>query len=109
MISENTAVTSELDINDEGTKRWLTPNFWFHRVGGPAVIHPDGSEEWQQHGKLHRLDGPAIVNTDGSREWWVNGERHRTDGPAIIMADDSHYWFLDGVQITAKQWIVENN
>lgn len=45
-----------------------------HRVGGPAVVLPDGREEYWFEGKRHREGGPAIVYPEGYVEYWVNGE-----------------------------------
>ena len=47
-----------------------------HRVGGPAVVHADGSKEWRQNGKTHRADGPAFEGANGNREFWLNGVEH---------------------------------
>lgn len=33
-----------------------------HRVDGPAVVRPDGSNFWFIHGILHRENGPAITH-----------------------------------------------
>lgn len=46
-----------------------------HRVGGPAVIYPNGTRRWYNYGKLHCEDGPAVILADGSEEWWLNGKR----------------------------------
>ena len=39
----------------------------------PAVIYPDGKQEWHQYDKRHRDDGPAITYSDGTTEWWIYG------------------------------------
>ena len=36
------------------------------------IIHPDGTQEWWQNGKLHREDGPAIIYPNGG-PWYQNG------------------------------------
>lgn len=49
-----------------------------HRIGGPAVINRDGTEEYYERGVRHRANGPAVVYTDGRPpEYWVNGRRTR--------------------------------
>ena len=93
----------------------------YHRLDGPAVIYPDGTEEWCQNGDLHRdndlpartypsgggkewykngyrhrEDGPAIIYADGQKEWYLNGKLHRLDGPAIIHPDGGEAWYLNG-------------
>jgi hypothetical protein len=55
-----------------------------HRLDGPAIIYPSGTEEWYKNNYLHRLDGPAIKRPDGTEEWRINGTRHREDGPTSI-------------------------
>lgn len=47
----------------------------YHRLGGPAIIYPDG-EEWYCKGALHRLDGPAVIYPDGETRLWVNGQEY---------------------------------
>ena len=53
---------------------WRDRNDQLHREDGPAVIYPDGSEDWYWHGKLHREDGPAVTRPDGRRELWFEGK-----------------------------------
>lgn len=36
-------------------------------------IWQDGREEWFYGGQRHRENGPAIVRPDGSNEWWIGG------------------------------------
>lgn len=61
---------------NDGWKMWFDESSYtgaLHRENGPAVIKPDGSFYYYNHGKLHREDGPAIVRADGSEEWYING------------------------------------
>lgn len=112
-------------ISPAGTKWWLKNNLP-HRVGGPAIVHPDGREEWWQNGmlhrtdggpayvhpngtrewyengKLHRLDGPARELFNGVRQWWVNGKRHRADGPAVERPRGPNTWWLNGKHVSEK-------
>ena len=47
-----------------------------HREGDkPAVIWSEGTLEWYKNGILHRTNRPAIVRPDGSEEYWINGNR----------------------------------
>lgn len=59
-------------IDSFGNKYWETPESGYHRIGGPAIIHPDGTEEWWVDNKRHRIDGPAFVSAD-DYIWCVNG------------------------------------
>lgn len=38
---------------------------------GPAVIRPDGTKIWYNHGKIHRIDGPAIIYSDGIFAYFI--------------------------------------
>lgn len=61
-------------------------------------IFQDGRQEWRlPNGKLHRLDGPAVTWPDGTQKWYRYGKRHRLDGPSSIMADGREFWFVDGL------------
>lgn len=72
-----------------------------HNKNGPAVVSPDGSEEWFLNGVRHRDGGPAVKQWDGAKQgfvyrWYVNGKLHRIDGPAIVEeigARCSKEWF----------------
>ena len=44
----------------------------YHRLDGPAVIDPDGTQCWYQYGRKHRLDGPAYVGQGGFVRWYIN-------------------------------------
>jgi hypothetical protein len=46
-----------------------------HRVGGPAVIYPNGDEMWYRYGLKHRVDGPAVMYEIGHNEWWFDGDQ----------------------------------
>jgi hypothetical protein len=76
----------------DGTRIWLIDKRLYHRVDGPAVVHPDGSQEWWHLGWLHRDDGPAIVGPGGRLEWWHHGKPTWSDGerisPGLIRHDD---------------------
>lgn len=79
-----------------------------HREDGPAIIYPNGSEEWYFNGIHHRIGGPAITSQDRVI-WMQNGYRHREDGPAIEYNDGSYEYFvrdkchrLDGPAVYTK-------
>lgn len=46
-----------------------------HRLDGPAVISPDGTQIWYWNDAIHRLDGPAVIWDNGAQEWWEYGDR----------------------------------
>ena len=61
---------------------------------------PAAPRRWWKNGRLHRLGGPAVIWADGSQEWYVCGQRHRIDGPAVIWIDGTQEWFVRGQNIT---------
>lgn len=69
-----------------------------HREDGPAIIRPDGTEQWMKDGVTHRIDGPAIINKNTHRmQYIVNGIHHREDGPAFILdCGKSKRWYING-------------
>ena len=46
--------------DDYGTRRHYVGDRR-HRDDGPAVIWPDGYEQWYRDDRLHRDDGPAVT------------------------------------------------
>jgi len=115
-----------------GEKRWINEKNEFHRVGGPAILRPNGDEEWHQNGLLHRTDGPAVKLADGTekwvqkgkyhrldgpacrysngtKKWYVNSKLHRTDGPAIEKIDGTKKWYLNGKELTEQEFVNKTN
>lgn len=76
---------------EAGQKRFVR-----HSVSGPAVVHPDGAEEWHHMGRLNRENAPAITRPDGSSEWWLSGRRHRDMGRPAVETPDGSEWWLNG-------------
>lgn len=35
---------------------------------------PSGTKRWFKGMKLHRTNGPAVIYPDGSQEWWINDQ-----------------------------------
>lgn len=91
-------------VFQDGTKEWRDQWRLLHRVGGPAVVLPNGGTNWYHHGKLHRLDGPALDYRDGRKIWYRYGVLHRTDGPASIMPGWVSAYFVDGRQFTEEEF-----
>ena len=79
-----------------GTKRWVNDEGEQHRLDGPAVEHPDGTNEWWVNNKLHRVGGPALEYASGSKEWYQDGEYHRDDGPARDLRNGHKEWYKHG-------------
>jgi len=71
MIEEKTAVVF---CSDE-TQKWSNKDGYFHRLDGPSIAKPDGTQYWHLNGDFHRVGGPAVIKPDGSQEWHLNGER----------------------------------
>ena len=49
------------------------PNYYFHKLDGPAVIITNGqhcTKQYWQNNTLHRIDGPAITWYDIDDEMW---------------------------------------
>ncbi len=92
-----------LTIDNVGTKRWKNKKEELHRLDGPAVEWPSGTNEWYQNNELHRLDGPAYTNNDGYKQWRFRGSIHREDGPAVIYPTGRKEWWLNNVEYHTKQ------
>ena len=92
LLGKKKTVASALPhrVDSGGVKYWLDGEDK-HRVEGPAVLRPDGSEEWWLYGSKHREDGPAITE-EGRCEYWQHGVLHRTDGPAVTKGERREYW-----------------
>lgn len=56
-----------------GNIQFLDANYQPHRDDGPAIICPNGSRYWYQHGQLHRVGGPAVSEPFNHVEFWING------------------------------------
>ena len=72
-----------------GTKIWTNSTGQLHQVGGPAVILPNGDQEWCRNGKLDRVNGPAVILSEGDQFWIQDNRLHREDGPAVILVRDN--------------------
>ena len=67
------ALKYRVEVDRDGTRRYLNGDGIPHRVDGPAIEKPDGTKEWWCNGKRHRIGGPAVVYADGAMCWWING------------------------------------
>ena len=44
----------------------------FHNPYGASVMYKDGTKYYFFENKIHRLDGPAVIWPDGEEEYWIN-------------------------------------
>jgi hypothetical protein len=63
-----------VQVSWDGRARWVRGGRrQMHRVGGPAVIYPNGQQLWHQEGQLHREGGPEVLIFSGPRYWYRRG------------------------------------
>jgi hypothetical protein len=109
---DGTLITRKVTL-ENGIKRCV-----IHSDDGPAVVHPNGDQEWWTDGsRRNEDDKPSIVRATGRKEWW-NGDQqyivfssgdqmwlkilngvealHRIDGPAIIRVNGDQEWWEYG-------------
>jgi hypothetical protein len=55
-------------------------------------------------GERHRIGGPAIIDLDGTQEYWVNDKLHRIGGPAVIWSDGTVEYWMDDIQYTKEEY-----
>lgn len=68
--------------------------------------YPDGQVVYSnEYDAIHREDGPAIIFPNGREEWWINGNRHRKDGPAVIDSKGNAQYWLDGKEYSYTEWL----
>lgn len=88
------------EVKRSGMVMWSDELGRPHRINGPAIVFPNGSEQWYRHGELHREGGPAMIWVGDSEAWFQNGVRHREDGPAYtILKTDIKMWWIHGEQV----------
>ena len=92
------------EMGADGEVRYKNSTGQLHRMHGPAVIYPDGTEVWYQRDKFHRIDGPAVIMPSGSQFWYQMDKLHRIDGPAKILFDGKCQWYLDGIPYPREVW-----
>ena len=89
-------------------KRWHCGGL-LHRKDAPAVILPDGTQEWWLNGRRSRPDGgPTIVRGDGTQEWHnKNGQLHRLDAPAVMKPDGTVEWWIMGEHLSYENYLIK--
>lgn len=78
------STTFRCELRVDGAQEWQNIHGKRHRIGGPAVVYPNGSAEWWVDGELHREDGPALAYKCGYIRWHKHGRIHCLSGPAIV-------------------------
>jgi hypothetical protein len=70
-----------------------------------SVLKRDGTQEWyapgateREEGRLHREDGPAVVHPNGRQEFWLDGVQYRNQvawEDALLHRNNSQEQILD--------------
>ena len=85
----------------------LTLDGYFHSLGDlPAMIRPNGTKFWYQHGEIHRDydDLPAVIYANGSKYWYQHGDLHRLTGPAVEFSDGEVRYWIEGEELSKEQF-----
>ena|ERR1019366_2749281 len=91
-------------LTQNGRTEYKNADGEYHRIGGPAIVYPNGgSQYWFINGIHTRDDGPATVEENGNRFWRKNGVLHRENGPAEETRDHRR-WYLDGKQYSEQSF-----
>ena len=62
---------------------------------------PDGTVRYIKDGKLHNWEGPALITPEGKEEYYINGTQHTKDSHKKARKDGVGLpWYKSGV---AKQ------
>jgi hypothetical protein len=70
-----------------GTVEYRNDKGQRHRIGGPALICSDGTQEYYMEGKIHRTDGPAQIFPNGKQYYYVEGDSYTKDEyPQAVLA-----------------------
>jgi len=65
---------------------------------------------YNEYGDLHNPNGPAVIWPDGGQEYWINDQLHNPHGPAIVWPDDSKAYYINGEELSEakfKTWQAE--
>lgn len=80
---------------------WQLEDNMYHRDNDlPAIIYPNGGQEWWVNGNRHRDNGLPAVSYPRYRSWWVDDKRHRVGGPAVTYVDGRQEWWENGVRVS---------
>ena len=64
--------TLTVETNEDGTIRYYNEYGDLHNPNGPAVIWPDGGQEYWINDQLHNPNGPAVIYPDGDKFYYIN-------------------------------------
>ena len=65
------------EVDEDGTMRWLNEDYDLHHVGKPAVVRPNGAQEWWENGEMIRAEGPPDANDNRTVRWWIDAHCSR--------------------------------
>ena len=82
---------SKMEIDQYGTKIWISSNGDFHREDGPAVKYINGYKAWHLYGKRHRKNGPAIEYSNGDKFWYLNDRLYKIQYNNKIIKRDKDF------------------
>jgi starvation-inducible outer membrane lipoprotein len=69
-------------------------------------VWDEGLKRWYKNGKIHRdNDQPAVIDVDGYKAWHKNGEYHRDNNLPAIIKDDMKWWYINGKYIKTEMSI----
>jgi hypothetical protein len=59
---------------------------------------PDGTVRYVKDSKLHNWDGPALITPEGKEEYYINGTQHSKDSHKKAKKDGVGLpWFKSGL------------
>ena len=121
-----------IEVTEDGIVVMRNANGYLHNECGPAVIRPDGKQEWyvngiryekeifddlsferiskdgtfmrcDSQGRLHNLFKPAC-ELNGVQHWFKHGVRHYHKGPAVVKPNGENQWWVEGTQYTQLEF-----
>jgi hypothetical protein len=74
-VPEDGFAFARMDTIEGPAEAWIDKHGYIHRDGDrPAVIYGTGRVEYMDRNAFHRVRGPAVINPDGSEEDWIKGK-----------------------------------
>jgi hypothetical protein len=74
-VPEDGFAFAGIDTIEGPAEAWIDKYGYIHRDGDrPAVIYGTGRVEYMDRNAFHRVHGPAVINPDGSEEDWIKGK-----------------------------------
>ena len=80
-------------VYPDGSCMWYRAGERHREEGKPAVVSANGYTAWYQHGRLHREDGPAVIHPDGRQEFYLQDTAVSSEayGTALLKLDTDAY------------------